>query len=60
MRQKLEDAAIDCRSVTLPGTAIYVNQIKRIAYEVAEQFRRMATIKVAGNDVVVSFMMWAA
>jgi hypothetical protein len=60
MRQQLEDAAIDCRSVTIPGGADRTEQIKRVAFEVAGQFRRTVAIEINGSDVVVSFFLSTA
>jgi hypothetical protein len=60
MREQIEDAAIDCGSVTFGGASARTNSIKREAYEVAGQFRRAVTVEVSGNDVIVSFTLAAA
>jgi hypothetical protein len=57
VRQQLEDAAIDCRSVTIRGGSDRTEQIKRVAFAVAGQLRRMATIEINGRDLVVSFIV---
>jgi hypothetical protein len=59
MLEQFEKAAIDCQSVTLLEASSRVNQIKRIAHEAAGQFRRIATIELDGQDVVVTFVQSA-
>lgn len=60
MREQMEDAAIDCKSVTFKDESSQVIFIERVAYQVAGLFRRVATIKISGKDVTVSFMMAVA
>lgn len=61
MREELEDAAIDCRMLTFPNaTAFQLGQIKRLAHEVATQFRRVVSVEVSGPDVIVSYALPAA
>ena len=60
VRQQLEEAAIDCRSVTFHKGASRTQQIKRVAFAVAGKFRRTVTIEINGSDVVVSFTLSAA
>jgi hypothetical protein len=60
LRQQLEEAAIDCRSVTFHNGASRTQEIKRVAFEVGGQFRRAAMIEVNSRDVVVSFILSAA
>jgi hypothetical protein len=60
MRQQLEEAAIDCRSVTFHNGASRTQEIKRVAFEVGGQFRRTVTIEINSRDVVVSFILSAA
>ena len=55
LREQIEDAAIDCKSLTIVGASAQVTAIQRVALEVAGQFRRVATVEVSGNDVTVSF-----
>ena len=59
-RQQLEEAAIDCGSVTFHGASSVADRIKRVAFEVAEQSRRLVTIEIDSGDVVVSFYISAA
>ena len=57
MREKLEDAAVDCRSVTFSGACEQVEQIRRLARRAAKDFRRQAFVEVQLSDVVVTFRM---
>jgi hypothetical protein len=57
VRQQLEEAAIDCKSMTFHGASARVDQIKRVASEVAGQFRWTAMIEISGSEVVVSFFL---
>ena len=57
MREKLADAAIDCRSATFPGAIGQADQIRRLAVEAAREFRRQATVEIKHFDVVVTFRM---
>jgi hypothetical protein len=61
LRQQLEEAANDCKSVvTIRNGADRTEQINRVAFTVAREFRRTATIEINGRDVVVSFFLSAA
>jgi hypothetical protein len=60
MREQIEDAAIDCGSVTFAGALALETSIKREAYEIAGQMRRVVTVEVSENDVIVSFTLAAA
>jgi hypothetical protein len=55
LRDQIEDAAIDCKSLTIAGASNQITSIKRAAHVVAGQFRRVATVEVNGKDVTVSF-----
>ena len=57
MRERLDDAAIDCRSVTFSGAYRQVDQIRRLALRTAKEFRRQALVEVSRSDVVVIFIM---
>ena len=58
--RRLQDAAVDCRSVTFPGAAGQITLIRRLAFQVAGEFRRMVTVEVRGQDVTVAFSLSAA
>jgi hypothetical protein len=60
VRQQLEEAAIDCRSVTFHNGASRTQQIKRVAFAVADKFGRTVAVEINGGDVVVSFILSAA
>ena len=60
IRQQLEEAAIDCRSVTFHNGASRTQEIKRVTFEVGGRFRRTVTIEINSRDVVVSFILSAA
>jgi hypothetical protein len=57
MREKLDDAAVDCRSVTFSGAYEQVDHIRRLALGAAKEFRRLAIVEVKLSDVVVIFRM---
>jgi hypothetical protein len=57
VRRQLQEAAIDCKSMTFHGASARVDQIKRVAFEVAGQFRRTVMIEINGSEVVVSFFL---
>ena len=58
--RRLQDAAVDCQSVTFPGAAGQITLIRRLAFQVAGEFRRMVTIEARGQDVTVAFTLSAA
>ena len=60
LRRQLEEAAIDCKSVTIRNGANRIAQIKRVAFAMAGQFRRTVTVEINGRDVVASFIRSAA
>jgi hypothetical protein len=59
IREQLEDAAIDCKSIKFAGASDRLTPIKRVAHEVAGELRRVVTVEVSGKDVIVSFMLAA-